>query len=433
TGYLTQAPAEMDMYPNDEERWRTGWFCSSKITSLKTCRDRIVATCLGQPAQAIVGTTHDNFSLASITLSPRKTSLWTSAISRDVVALGGDRSVLLSPLASLSNRSSPGRPSNGTASTAAAGGGMDAYVTGGRGGGGTVFALEIDEPGRIVWAGVRKGDVIGFDWRSRRGAAGGEGDEGGSEVSIPLGTPITHLRLVPGQPHELLVAAMGGQLAIYDLRFLRPPSPSSASIDSSVSVPPPPPRKRSQPGQKYRHYNPTPGTAAGAGSQSGVHAPPPPVPVVKMEGHVNTFSTELGLDVWKDEWVAIAGQDSRLRIFSLRTGLPLAAPPSTASTLSPPATTSGFSTLWKHNLLSSSSTTTTPSADSQPSSRHPLARTFSGPIKSLAFSPLDPFRLRDKSYTTRAALESADQLSPRWDCPSLWLAEGAGIECFAVQ
>lgn len=56
---------------------------------------------------------------------------------------------------------------------------MDAYVTGGRGGGGTVFALEIDEPGRTVWAGVRRGEVKGFDWRSKRGAAGGGGGDGG--------------------------------------------------------------------------------------------------------------------------------------------------------------------------------------------------------------------------------------------------------------
>ena len=39
---MTRPPDEIDMYPNDEERWRTGWFCSSKITSLKTCGNRLV-------------------------------------------------------------------------------------------------------------------------------------------------------------------------------------------------------------------------------------------------------------------------------------------------------------------------------------------------------------------------------------------------------
>lgn len=109
----------------------------------------------------------------------------------------------------------------------------------------------------------------------------------------------------------------------------------------------------------------------------------------------------------------LAGQDSRLRIFSLRTGLALAAPPAPSPSWSP----------------GTSSSTRTPS-DEQ--SRHVLARTFSAPIRSLAFSPLDPLRFSDECYT-RTVLESADQPSPRWDCPSLWIAEGAGIECHAVQ
>lgn len=176
---------------------------------------------------------------SSITLSPRKTSLWTSAISQDVVALGeslesplpreesnfrrqevipsgvlicfrfpfrlasvgGDRSVLLCPLSSLSATTSSSGTSTPTAHSAA-GGGMDAYVTGGRGGGGTVFALEMDEPGRTVWAGVRRGEVKGFDWRSRRGhssTGGGEGGHSGGgtqggEVSreLPKSSSPTH-------------------------------------------------------------------------------------------------------------------------------------------------------------------------------------------------------------------------------------------------
>ena len=70
---------------------------------------------------------------------------------------------------------------------------------------------------------------------------------------------------------------------------------------------------------------------------------------------------------------------------------------------------------------------------------HPLARTFSEPIKSLAFSALDPLRLREKEYT-RVMLERGghgdgddNDLRPRWDCPSLWVAEGAGVECFSVR
>ncbi|POY70044.1 hypothetical protein BMF94_6954 [Rhodotorula taiwanensis] len=392
TGQLVRDEEERSMYPNDEQNWRTSWMCSSKITSLHTSKHRIVATCLGPPAQAIIGTTDDNISLASVTLSPRKTSLWSSAISRDLVVLGGDRSVLLTPLDSLSSSSS--HPAGAGRSPA-----LDSYTTGGRGGGGTVFALEIDEPGRMVWAGIRKGDVRGFDWRERRPSGGGGGQNSThSEVTIPLGAPITHLRLIPRQPHQLLVAAMGGQLAIYDLRFLRAPTSSPRQEERSYRHIP----KKSAAGRGILASSPAGRVVSTAPFSNSV-----PMPVVKMEGHENAYSTELGLDVWKDEWVAIAGQDSRLRIFSLRTGLALLPPnhpTAPASTLSTELT-------------------------------HPLARTFSGPIRSLAFSALDPYRLRESDYT-RAILERDDEREStsraRWDCPSLWAADGPGVECFAV-
>lgn len=77
---------------------------------------------------------------------------------------GGDRSVLLTPLSALHSSSST-RPSSP----------IDAYTTGGRGGGGSVFALDVpDKGGGMVWAGVRRGECIGFDWRSARGGGGGE-------------------------------------------------------------------------------------------------------------------------------------------------------------------------------------------------------------------------------------------------------------------
>ena len=51
TGYLARPPDELANYPNDEESWRTSWYCSSKITSLKTCGDRIV--CVPRPASLL--------------------------------------------------------------------------------------------------------------------------------------------------------------------------------------------------------------------------------------------------------------------------------------------------------------------------------------------------------------------------------------------
>ncbi|BGP26174.1 DDB1- and CUL4-associated factor 4 [Rhodotorula toruloides] len=337
TGNLAPSADESAYFPNDEERWRTGWFLPNKITSLKSSGKWMVATCLGPPAQAVIATTQDSISLASVTLSPRKTSLWTSAISSDLVALGGDRSVLLTPLSALHSSSST-RPSSP----------IDTYTTGGRGGGGTVFSLDVpDQGGGMVWAGT----------------------------TIRIASPVTHVKVVREQPNQLLVAGMDGFLALYDLRFTRPPTLARDRRSTA--------------------------------------------PMLHMKGHVNTFSTQLGLDTWKDEVVAIAGQDSRIRLFSLRTGLALSPPPP------PPPPPSSSSS----RFVTSSSTSLAPSSDS------PLLKPFSSPPTSLAFSTLDPFRLRDEGYIE--ALRAGDGgekggRGGRWGVPSLWVADGAGVECFAV-
>lgn len=141
-----------------------------------------------------------------------------------------------------------------------------------------------------------------------------------------------------------------------------------------------------------------------------------------------------------------AGQDSRLRIFSLRNGgLPLEPPPASsnssfASSSSSSSTSAPVS--WSSPPMSSSSSIATATGANNPAA-HPLSRTFSEPIKSLAFSALDPLRLREKDYTRRILEHGGygdgddddnwEQLRPRWDCPSLWVAEGAGVECFSVQ
>ncbi|BGP09778.1 DDB1- and CUL4-associated factor 4 [Rhodotorula toruloides] len=362
TGNLAPSADELAYFPNDEERWRTGWFLPSKITSLKSSGKWMVATCLGPPAQAVIATTQDSISLASVTLSPRKTSLWTSAISSDLVALGGDRSVLLTPLSALHSSSST-RPSSP----------IDTYTTGGRGGGGTVFSLDIpDQGGGMVWAGVRRGECIGFDWRSARGGGGAEAKTR-EQTAIKISSPVTHVKVIREQPHQLLVAGMDGFLALYDLRIVRPPT---LARDRRSTV-----------------------------------------PMLHVKGHVNSFSTELGMDVWKDEVVAIAGQDSRIRLFSLRTGLALPPPPS-------PATSSSSS----HPTISSF-------ASSTPS----LCSPFSSPPKSLAFSTLDPYRLRDERYieflrtaTSEESRGGREGRGGRCGVPSLWVADGAGVECFAV-
>ncbi|GAA6003591.1 uncharacterized protein JCM10292_000438 [Rhodotorula paludigena] len=336
TGTLSRPPDELAWYPNDEEGWRTSWYCSSKVTSVKTCGNRFVATSLGPPAQAIVGTTSDSISLASVTLSPRKTSLWTSAISPSLLALGCDRKVLLS--------SDPTRAQ------------MDAYVTGGNRGDGTVFALDLDR------------------------------------TQLHLSSPVTHVRHIKDQPHQLLAAGMDGFLGVFDLRFL--PTPSAPA----------------------RHLSETRSR-----------------PVVELKGHVNSFTVDLGLDVWRDEWVVAAGQDKRIRLWSLRTGR-LVRPSS-------PASPSSWSSTFTSTALPAALAYSVPVPPAA-NPTHPLERTSPAPIHALAFSPLDPLRLREPRYASALAAGAAQRgegvgvdegaRRARWGVPSLWVAEGAGVECFAV-
>ncbi|KPV72435.1 uncharacterized protein RHOBADRAFT_55900 [Rhodotorula graminis WP1] len=337
TGYLARPADELADYPNDEESWRTSWYCSSKITSLKTCGDRIVATALGPPAQALVGTTQDSISLASVTLSPRKTSLWTSAISPSLLALGCDKKVLL--------WTDPSRACQ-----------MDAYVTGGNRGDGTVFALDLHE--ELVFAGTRKGRVRVFDRRASRGTSEGSSGSGCAqqqstrdEVQLNLVSPVTHIRHLKEQPHHVVVSCMDGSLGVFDLRF---PSTSFSRPSSASRAP-----------------------QGGGATRSS--------PILELKGHANSFTVDLGFDVWKDEWVAAAGQDNRL------------------------------------------------SHDPTPSP-HPLERSFGAPVRALAFSTIDPVRLSSPSYVERLVDRGSEggASAGRWGCPSLWIADGAGVEGFAV-
>ena len=125
SGSLSRSKQTDAYYPHDELGWRTGYYFPAEITSLATCGDRMLATCLGPPAQALFATTSESITLASVTLSPRKTSLWSSALSPAFAALGCDSKVVLSI--------DPTRRE------------VDSYVTGGKSGGGAVFALDIHE------------------------------------------------------------------------------------------------------------------------------------------------------------------------------------------------------------------------------------------------------------------------------------------------
>lgn len=94
----------------------------------------------------------------------------------------------------------------------------------------------------------------------------------------------------------LLVAPYTRELALYDLRFLRPER-------QALPAPAPPSHQSHRPGQKRPRNESNPPGHAGNGVVEAAVAGPSPV--LRIEGHVNSFSTELGLDVWKDEWVAV--------------------------------------------------------------------------------------------------------------------------------
>jgi WD40 repeat protein len=75
-------------------------------------------------------------------------------------------------------------------------------------------------------------------------------------------TPVTHLRRIES---GLVIAGMDGRLDVFDLRFT-------------------------------------------------------PIPSLKLSNHVNSYTRDLGFDVWND-FVAAAGQDRKIRIWSLRDGV----------------------------------------------------------------------------------------------------------------
>lgn len=126
-----------------------------------------------------------------------------------------------------------------------------------------------------------------------------------------------------------------------------------------------------------------------------------------------------------------AGQDNRLRLWSLRTGRQVL--PSSAASFS--TGSAGPSTFLPPNAPNTLlSPVPTPSS-------HPLLRTFPAPLRALAFSPLDPARIGTPSYAERLPQgldaggggggEGAG--AGAWGCPSLWAADGAAVEGFGVR
>lgn len=60
-------------------------------------------------------------------------------------------------------------------------------------------------------------------------------------------------------------------------------------------------------------------------------------PVLSLQGHVNSRTPRLGLDIYRDKILAAIGEDAKIRMWSLATGkeiaIPFSAPPSAAGSV----------------------------------------------------------------------------------------------------
>ncbi|KAM0790090.1 hypothetical protein ACM66B_005418 [Microbotryomycetes sp. NB124-2] len=320
TGFVTRPDDAHGWFPNDRHAFRTTFMLPNKVTSLSTSQGYLLATSFGSPARAVFSSTSEDVSLGSIVLSPGKTSIWSAAQAGRSIALGCDRGVMVTRDPTLPH--------------------MSTFVTGGKGGGGNVFALDMTE--NLVFAGTRKGHVRVFDQR-----CGPETTKNGlakAQLTMHVNAPVTHCKRVQ---EGVLVATMNGTLALHDLRSFKT-------------------------GQT----------------------------LVNCSDHVNSITTDLGMDVWRDEYVAMAGEDGRVRIWSLLNGKQLTAPDPT-SNLS-----------FDVNLLS---------------------KQFEQPVKALAFTgSLDVAAgsIRSDDGHHHQELERFDGVYGRFKGPTLWLATGPSMERF---
>lgn len=203
------------------------------------------------------------------------------------------------------------------------------------------------------------------------------------------------------------------------------------------------------------------------------------VPVTTFEGHSNSFSSDLGFDTFRDQFVAAgrstplslsgscsfsfskqplrtfasgyhppAGQDGKIRVWSLRTGgRPLVSPSTARKGGSHDMdSTTGASRGLSRAVLSAleslpRDSRATPvvsmsSSREQDSDVSPWSRTFEAPVKSIKFSgSLEPSVAMSSS---RRRLEEegsgngrgrGEERRPK----SFWVADGAGIECFGLK
>ncbi|GAA6064228.1 hypothetical protein JCM10212_000375 [Sporobolomyces blumeae] len=457
TGNLARPRDDSTYFPNDEFGWRMNHVFPSRVTSLESQSETILATCLGEPAEVILAKADPDSSWEAVKLRPQNCLLWSAALAPSPSTgffLGTDDAVLyptISDYLTADDAAREGPPEVGK---------IESIVTGGNRGEGTVFSMDVYED--LLFLGMRKGQVVIKDLRSLPGFKDPSRktktdwyrrecrfrfDKRGFGPKINVGSPVTNIKVLKENPFLVVVAAMNGSLGVYDLRYLRegsPPNPAAAETRAA----------RSRDGERRAEHAEHIGTGRGAGrgrGREGSRRSEQPrlneydlhVPVLRLEGHVNTHSSDLGFDVWRDEFIVAAGEDARLRLWSLRTRSSSGEPIFPRSTIVSSASGAARSPDPPCSVQNPDS-----SAPEEPS---PWLRTFRSPIKSVKLHDcLDPLDLTTRRglapedggnptssgtarvQETRHEPDSQAESTVRWGLPSLWVADGPGIEVFSL-
>lgn len=121
-------------------------------------------------------------------------------------------------------------------------------------------------------------------------------------MQLNLVSPVTHIRHLKEQPHHVVVSCMDGCVPLsLPLGLVLGAARSAADL----RAPPSSLRPRSSLGVFDLRFPSTPSSrpspASRAPQGAGVARS---TPLLELKGHVNTFTVDLGFDVWRDEWVA---------------------------------------------------------------------------------------------------------------------------------
>ncbi|KAF9364386.1 DDB1 and CUL4 associated factor 4-like 2 [Mortierella sp. NVP85] len=199
---------------------------TSATTSLHLTQENLLVTTYlgngGQPGTLKMymrcGDWSRNFTYPVMSLSLEKSNIWSCDIDSDKIAIGGDRRVVLL------REWETGRNSKRSLWT-----------------GSDVFSVHIDPPERrnIVYAGCRNGDIRIFDLNQPTPHTGSEEDTRKRMNSIHRGighklSPAICMKRLSG--HNLITAAMNGEILMWDTRFVGGYSSSSSTAKPVLDI-----------------------------------------------------------------------------------------------------------------------------------------------------------------------------------------------------